>query len=126
MEKAPSPSVSSIKPSPACARGLPPEPVLRAAGIAPALLEAPQARVSADSYSALWLEVARVLDDEFFGRDSRRMKCGSFTMLCHAVAGSQTLGQGLERVARFFGLLLDDIGVRPSGRVRRQARPRWC
>ncbi|AOZ03486.1 AraC family transcriptional regulator [Cupriavidus sp. USMAHM13] len=94
------------------ARGLPPEPVLRAAGIAPALLEALQARVSADSYSALWLEVARVLDDEFFGQDSRRMKCGSFTMLCHAVAGSQTLGQGLERVARFFGLLLDDIGVR--------------
>jgi len=108
------------------ARGLAPEPVLRAAGIAPALLEAPQARVSADSYSALWLEVASVLDDEFFGQDSRRMKCGSFTMLCHAVAGSQTLGQALERVARYFGLLLDDIGVRlerpAEGRGAREGR----
>ncbi|MGO4332083.1 AraC family transcriptional regulator [Cupriavidus sp. 2TAF22] len=94
------------------ARGIAPEPVLQAAGIAPALLAVPQARVSAASYSALWMEVAAALDDEFFGQDSRRMKCGSFAMLCHAVAGSKTLAQGLERVARYFGLLLDDIGVR--------------
>lgn len=94
------------------ARGIAPEPVLQAAGIAPALLAVPQARVSAASYSALWLEVAAALDDEFFGQDSRRMKCGSFAMLCHAVAGSKTLAQGLERVVRYFGLLLDDIGVR--------------
>ncbi|WP_454726075.1 MULTISPECIES: AraC family transcriptional regulator [Cupriavidus] len=94
------------------ARGIAPEPVLQAAGIAPALLSVPQARVSAASYSALWMAVAAALDDEFFGQDSRRMKCGSFAMLCHAVAGSRTLAQGLERVARYFGLLLDDIGVR--------------
>lgn len=94
------------------ARGIAPEPVLQAAGIAPALLSVPQARVSAASYSVLWMEVAAALDDEFFGQDSRRMKRGSFAMLCHAVAGSKTLAQGLERVARYFGLLLDDIGVR--------------
>ncbi|WP_420995292.1 AraC family transcriptional regulator [Cupriavidus sp. 30B13] len=94
------------------ARGIAPEPVLQAAGIAPALLAVPQARVSAASYSVLWMEVAAALDDEFFGQDSRRMKRGSFAMLCHAVAGSKTLAQGLERVARYFGLLLDDIGVR--------------
>ncbi|MDF3837783.1 AraC family transcriptional regulator [Cupriavidus basilensis] len=93
-------------------RGIAPEPVLQAAGIAPALLAVPQARVSSASYSALWLGVAAALDDEFFGQDSRRMKCGSFAMLCHAVAGSRTLAQGLERVVRYFRLLLDDIGVR--------------
>ncbi len=94
------------------ARGMDPEPVLRGAGIAPSLLEVPQARVSAVSYSDLWLAVAAALDDEFFGQDSRRMKCGSFAMLCHAVAGSRTLAQALERITRYYGLLLDDIGVR--------------
>jgi len=49
------------------ARGIAPEPVLQAAGIVPALLAVPQARVSAASYSALWMEVAAALDDEFFG-----------------------------------------------------------
>ncbi len=94
------------------ARGVDPDPVLRGAGIAPALLAVPQARVSAASYSELWMAVAAALDDEFFGQDSRSMKCGSFAMLCHAVAGSRTLGQGLERITRYFRLLLDDIGVR--------------
>lgn len=94
------------------ARGIDPGPVLRSAGIAPELLAVPQARVSAASYSELWLGVAAALDDEFFGQDSRSMKCGSFAMLCHAVFGSRTLGQGLERITRYFRLLLDDIGVR--------------
>jgi AraC-like DNA-binding protein len=94
------------------ARGLDPEPVLRSADIAPALLAVPQARVSTASYSDLWMAVAAALDDEFFGQDSRSMKCGSFAMLCHAVAGSRTFAQALERVARYLGLLLDDIGVR--------------
>lgn len=93
------------------AHGIDAEPVLRAAGIAPAMLAVPQARVSAASYSALWLAVSAALGDEFFGQDSRAMKPGSFALLCHAVAGSRTVGQGLDRVARGFGLLLDDIGV---------------
>ena len=92
-------------------RGIDAEPVLRAAGIAPAMLAVPQARVSAASYGALWLAVSAALGDEFFGQDSRAMKPGSFALLCHAVAGSRTLGQGLDRVARGFGVLLDDIGV---------------
>jgi len=93
-------------------RGIDPVPVLRAAGIAPGLLDLPLARVAAERYGALWLGVANVLDDEFFGQDSRRMKCGSFAMLCHAVTDSQTFAQALDRIARYFGLLLDDIGVR--------------
>jgi AraC-like DNA-binding protein len=93
------------------ARGIHAGSVLRAAGITPRLLALPQARVSTVHYSALWMEVAKVLDDEFFGQDSRRMKCGSFAMLCHALIGSQTFAQALERIARYFGLLLDDIGV---------------
>src|SRR5437899_4541533 len=62
------------------ARGIDPDPVLRGAGIAPALLAVPQARVSSASYSELSLAVAAALDDEFFGQDARSMKCGSFAM----------------------------------------------
>jgi hypothetical protein len=52
--------------------------------------------------------VAQALDDEFFGRDSHRMKQGSFAMLCHAVIGCRTLRSALARAVRFYNLILDD------------------
>jgi AraC-like DNA-binding protein len=57
----------------------------------------------------LWRSIALALDDEFFGQDSRRMKAGSFAMLCHAVLGCKTLGQALDRSLRFYSLVLDDL-----------------
>jgi AraC-like DNA-binding protein len=92
------------------ARGLDVESALTEVGLAPSLLDNPQARVSARHYGKLWRLVAERLDDEFFGRDSRRMKTGSFAMLCHSVLPCQTLRQALERSLRFYGLILDDIG----------------
>lgn len=86
--------------------------VLHEAGIAPELLALPGARLPAPAFAALWLAVARVLDDEFFGLDSRRMKPGSFALLCHALAGAGTVGRGIERALRGFGLFLDDIEAR--------------
>ncbi len=82
------------------------------AGIAPELLAADGARVPAPAFAALWLAVARALDDEFFGLDSRRMKPGSFALLCHALIGAGTLGRGLERALRGLALFLDDIDAR--------------
>jgi len=81
------------------------------------LLQVPQARVSAKHYGALWRSIALALDDEFFGQDSRRMKAGSFAMLCHSVLGCKTLGQALDRSLRFYALILDDI----SGTLERKA-----
>jgi AraC-like DNA-binding protein len=83
--------------------------VLAAAGIPPELLGASHARVPAESYSALWLAVARELDDEFFGLDTRRMKSGSFALLCHAVLHSGNLGRALRRLLHGFRVLLDDV-----------------
>ena len=80
-----------------------PAPLLRAAGIDPSAR-----RVTAQSYAALMRGVASKLDDEFFGRDSRRMKLGSFAMLGHAVIGCRTLQRALARAIRFYGLMLDD------------------
>lgn len=82
---------------------------LAGAGIPEALLCAPHARVPAQSFAALWLAVSNELDDEFFGLDSRRMKVGSFALLCHAVLGSFNLDRALKHLLRGFGVLFDDI-----------------
>jgi AraC-like DNA-binding protein len=65
--------------------------------------------VSAKHYGALWRLVALTLDDEFFGQDSRRMKAGSFAMLCHSLLNCKTLRQAIDRSLRFYALILDDI-----------------
>jgi AraC-like DNA-binding protein len=90
-------------------RRLDAEALLKQVGLSPALLHSPQARVSVKHYGELWRLVALTLDDEFFGQDSRRMKAGSFAMICHAVLGCKTLAQALERSLRFYRLILDDI-----------------
>src|SRR3984957_3760314 len=90
-------------------RDLNAEELLANVGLASSLLQVPRARASAMAVRALWFPVALVLDDEFFGQDSRRMKAGSFAMLCHSVLGCKTLGQALDRSLRFYALILDDI-----------------
>ena len=93
--------------------------VLTEAGIDRAGLDQAKARVPAAAFARLWLAVARLLDDEFFGLDARRMKLGSFAMLCHALAGQATVGAAMRQALRGFGLFFDDIGatLRASGGV---------
>ena len=91
-------------------RGLDGKVFLKQCGIDPALVADPEARVSSAAYASLMLAVANHLDDEFFGRDSRKMKVGSFAMLCVAAIGCRNLQRALSRALRFYGLLLDDIG----------------
>jgi AraC-like DNA-binding protein len=98
-------------------RHLDAEGLLANVGLSSSLLQVPQARVSAKHYGALWRTVALALDDEFFGQDSRRMKAGSFAMLCHSVLSCKTMGQALDRSLRFYALILDDI----SGKSERDA-----
>ena len=85
--------------------------VLQRAAIAPELLAADAARVPAAAFAALWLAVGEALDDEFFGLDRRRMKVGSFALLCHAVLPSGHLERALRRMLRGFGLFLDDVSA---------------
>lgn len=90
-------------------RGLNAQALLSDSGIATELLALPQARVSAATYSTLWRLVNQALADEFFGQDTRRMKVGTFAMLCHSVIGCSSLEQALQRALRFFNLVLDDL-----------------
>ncbi len=98
--------------------GIDVNPLLERSGISPGLLSLPNARVSAAVYTALLRLIAQTLDDEFFGQDSRRMKLGSFAMLCHTVVHCKTMEQALERALAFFALLLDDL----RGSVEREGR----
>jgi AraC-like DNA-binding protein len=83
--------------------------VLRSVSIPLELLSAAHTRVPAASFAALWMTVAHEMDDEFFGLDHRRMKVGSFALLCHSVLHSENLGQGLKGILRGLNLFLDDV-----------------
>ena len=86
-------------------------------GRSPRAVQADGAKVSPDrvpavAFGRLWMAVAKELDDEFFGLDSRRMKVGSFALLCRAVAAQATVEQGLRVAVRGFAMFLDDIEAR--------------
>jgi len=86
--------------------------ILHAVAIPTELLTQPQARVPAEKFAALWLAVARDMDDEFFGLDSRRMKVGSFALLCHALLDCVTLAQAIKAICHGFAMFLDDVQLR--------------
>ena len=91
------------------AQGFDTDELLEQCGLAPALLRMANARVSASTYTVLLRLVAQILDDEFFGMDSRRMKVGSFAMLCRAAIHGKSLDKAAGRALRFFALCLDDL-----------------
>jgi AraC-like DNA-binding protein len=85
--------------------------VLATCGVSPRVLSQPGARVDADAFGRLWLAVARELDDEFFGLDTRRMKVGSFALLCRAMLSHRSIGGALREAQRAFALFLDDVRI---------------
>lgn len=82
---------------------------LEDAGIAPALLDAPGARVTAEQYVALFALLMARLDDEALSFLSRRLKRGSFALMTRATLGAPTFEVALRRVAHTFSLLQDDL-----------------
>lgn len=90
-------------------RGLAVDAFVARAGIQPALLGEPLARVSPEQFGALWRDIARALDDEFFGLDRHPARVGSYALMCASALGSATLGQALRRMLRFMRLVLDEL-----------------
>lgn len=82
---------------------------LSAAEISPELLASPDARIPSATYANLVKILTTKLDDEFLGQDSRRVKVGSFAMLCRAAIACHTLGDALQSALHFYRLLLNDI-----------------
>lgn len=90
-------------------RGIDVSAALQKARIDPQLLSASQARVTAASFSILWVELANLLDDEFFAIDSHPLRRGSFKLMCQAALGCDTLEQALRRILAFLRVALDDV-----------------
>lgn len=79
------------------------------AGIDPALLQQPGARVPAKAFARLWLLLIEALDDEFFHLDRHGMPLGSFALICRGLIQEPTLEKALRQCLGNFGLFLRDV-----------------
>lgn len=68
-------------------------------------------RIPIDRYAALYNLIGREMDDEGFGLFSQPMRSGSFEFLCRGMLGAATLGEALDRAARFLRIVLPDLAV---------------
>ncbi|MND60282.1 Urease operon transcriptional activator [compost metagenome] len=82
-------------------------PILRAAGIQPALLDEPRARVAPEQFARLLQVLWETLDDEYMGLGQQPSKRGTFAMMCHAIIHCRTLEKALGRGTLFYGLFPD-------------------
>jgi AraC-like DNA-binding protein len=89
------------------------EPLLRRAGLTPELIADPEERLSVRSQVALLDEAAIALKDDCLGftlaRDFDPREIG---LLYYVMASSQTLGDGLKRVARYSQITNEALVVR--------------
>ncbi len=90
-------------------RGIDPASALAQAQISPALLDDPQAHVTAAQMELLSGIAMQALDDEALGWFSRRLPWGSYGMLCRASLTAPTLEVALRRWCRHHRLLTEDI-----------------
>ena len=84
-------------------------PLLQRAGIPPALLESPLARVSHAQYALLIRVLRRQLRDELWGLCSQPLPVGSFGQCAHQMLRCQTLHEALRQGFRHYHGLLHDF-----------------
>ncbi|WP_373456354.1 AraC family transcriptional regulator [Rhizobium sp. L1K21] len=90
--------------------GIDPTPVLNSVNI-----EAdPLGPVTSLQYGQLWLAIATLSGDEFFGLAAHPMRPGAFRSLCYTVVHAGTMERALRRALIFLNIVLDD----PSGEFR--------
>lgn len=90
-------------------RGLSVDGFLEKAGIPASFLSEPLARVSPEQFGVLWRDIARALDDEFFGLDSHPARAGSYALMCASALTCSSLQHALRRILHFMSLVLDDL-----------------
>ncbi len=95
------------------ARGMDPEAVFRAAGVDPAVLRVPGARVPVRAAQRLWRVIDDAVPDPAFGIEVARQMHGT---ALHAVGytwlSSATLGEAARRLARYFRVLSEIWSLR--------------
>ena len=90
-------------------QGRDPSALLQRAGISPALLDAPLARVSLQQYALLIRALRRTTRDELWGLCSRPLRLGSFGHCAAQLVACRNLEQGLRAGLRHFHGLIDDF-----------------
>ena len=83
--------------------------VLEVAKLDHGLLNSPRARVPATTYSMMWVELANLMNDEFFGLDSHGLRRGSYSLMTRAAISAENLEHALRRILRFLQATLDDF-----------------
>ena len=91
--------------------GLDARPALAAAGLGDEHLEG-RRRTPIGAYATLYNAVVRQLGDEGFGLFAAPIRPGAFEFLARGVVGAATLGEAIERAARFLALVLPDLEIR--------------
>ncbi|MFT0531414.1 AraC family transcriptional regulator [Castellaniella hirudinis] len=79
------------------------------AGIAPALLGRPAARVTVEQFAVFYRALVLRYDDETPGFFTRPLRSGTLKFLCLSLLGAPTLQGALHRFCWFFRLVLDDV-----------------
>ena len=90
-------------------RGGDPSGALASAGIDPAVIGDPRARLTSLPFERLCAHAMRELDDEALGWFARRLPWGSYGMLARASLTAAQLGLALARWCRHHRLLTDDV-----------------
>lgn len=88
--------------------------VLASAAIPQSLLHQPDARLTQQQYVALYRTVAATLDDEMLGLWSRPIRSGTLKYLMLSLLDAPTVLVALNRLVRFWNLLLDDYRLHIS------------
>ena len=83
--------------------------VLRRAGISPALLGSPLARVTQGQFARLMNTLARHHRDEYWGLTSRPLPLGSFAICCRMLVGHRRLEDAIRAGLRYYHGLLHDF-----------------
>ena len=82
------------------------------AGITTELLNNSRSRLPAATYVKMSHLITEALQDEFIGLMSKPCKPGTFEMMCYACINCPTLGDFLERCAKFYSLVTDCIDLK--------------
>jgi AraC-like DNA-binding protein len=91
-------------------RGVRTADLIERAGLTRALIEDPDARLPAPTVLAIWETLrARVHDPALQLRAPMALPFGAYRVIDYLVAASRTVGDGVERFARFFRLIADAV-----------------
>lgn len=94
----------------AAARGIETDDLLQGAGLTREFLEDPDARIPGPTVLALWNALReRTADPALQLAAPASLEFGAYRVIDYLVAASATVGEGVQRFARFFALIADAV-----------------